>query len=109
MWMLSFIPDWIIHFFACVSIIILVLSFLSSNIIPLAWRLPIQFLSLVLVAGSLWLEGGLSNEASWRAKVAEQQLEIARLETASQQVTVNTITKYIERTKVVKEKADVII
>ena len=109
MWMLSFIPDWIIHLVAIASLALLFISFLVSNLIPLIYRLPAQYLALILVAGSIWLEGGLANEESWKAKVAAQQLEIARLETASQEVTVKTITKYIERTRVVKEKADVII
>jgi hypothetical protein len=109
MWMLSFIPDWIIHVVAVASLALLFISFLVSNLIPLLYRIPAQYLGLVLVAGSIWFEGGLANEAHWQAKVLEQQTEIARLEAASEQVTVKTITKYIERTKVVKEKSDVIV
>lgn len=109
MWLLSFIPDWIIHLVALASIGLLAISFLASNLIPLLYRLPAQFLGIALLVGSIWLEGGIANEASWQIKVAEQQAEIARLEVASGQVTIQTVTKYIERTKVVKEKADVIV
>jgi hypothetical protein len=107
--MLNFIPDWIIHLVALGSLVLLFISFLVSNLIPLIYRIPAQYLALILVAGSLWLEGGLANEESWRAKVAAQQLEIARLDAASKEVTIKTVTKYIERTRVVKEKANVIV
>jgi hypothetical protein len=109
MWLLSFIPDWIIHFVALASLAILLISFLVGALIPLSYRIAVQLLALILVAGSIWLEGGIANQAIWQQKVLKQQVEIAQLEATSQQVTVKTITKYIDRVKIVKEKARVIV
>jgi hypothetical protein len=109
MWMLNFIPDWILHLVALGSLSLLFISFLVSGLIPVQFRLPAQILGVVLVTGSVWLEGGLYNQANWQDQIAAQKQEIARLYAASKEVTIKTVNKYIERTRIVKEKADVIV
>lgn len=109
MWMLNFIPDWMFHLAALGSIFVLIISFISSRLIPVIYRLPVQFVALALAVGAVWLEGNFYNQRSWQQRIDEQQAEIARLEAASQQITIETVTKYIERTKIVKEKSGVII
>ena len=109
MWLLNFIPDWILHLVALGSLSLLFISFLVSGLIPVQFRLPAQILGVALVVVSVWLEGGLYNQANWQDQIAAQKQEIARLDAASKEVTVKTVNKYIERTRIVKEKADVIV
>ena len=55
------------------------------------------------------MEGAISNQAEWKAKVAALQVEIAKKETISANITTEVITKYVDRIKIVKEKGNVII
>jgi hypothetical protein len=55
------------------------------------------------------MEGGISNQEKWEAKVAEVKLEMAKKETASAEVTTKVITKYVTKIEVVKEKGNEII
>jgi len=55
------------------------------------------------------MEGGISNQERWEAKVAEAKLEVAKKETASAEVTTKVVTKYVNKIEIVKEKGDAII
>jgi hypothetical protein len=55
------------------------------------------------------MEGGISNQEKWEAKVAEAKLEMAQKETASAEATTKVVTKYVTKIQIVKEKGDVII
>jgi hypothetical protein len=55
------------------------------------------------------MEGAISNQEKWEAKVAEAKLEVAKKEAQSAEVTTQVVTKYIDRVKIVKEKGDVIV
>ena len=55
------------------------------------------------------MEGGVSNQERWEAKVAEVKLELAKKETASAEATVKVVTKYVTKVEVVKEKGDTIV
>jgi hypothetical protein len=68
-----------------------------------------QLIACVLFILGVYLSGGISNEASWREKVAAMELEVAKKEVASAEATTKVVTKYIETVKIVKEKGDVII
>ena len=95
MWLLNFIPDWILHLVALGSLSLLFISFLVSGLIPVQFRLPAQILGVALVVVSVWLEGGLYNQANWQDQIAAQKQEIARLDAASKEVTIKTVNKYI--------------
>lgn len=62
-----------------------------------------------MVVCGLYMEGGISNQERWEAKVAEAKLEMAKKETASAEVTTKVVTKYVNKVEIVKEKGDVII
>ena len=55
------------------------------------------------------MEGGLSNQAEWEARVEKVKLEVAKKETAAAEVTVKVVTKYVKQIQIVKETGDVII
>ena len=113
MWFLSFIPDsWIhlaIHGITIAGTVLFVLGSLASRLPLLGGNArPFKWLGAVLLLVGVFFEGGIGNEMSWRARVAQQEAEIARLEAASKNASTKIVTKYIERTKVVKEKNDAI-
>lgn len=113
MWFLSFIPDsWIqlaIHAVTITGTVLFALGGISSRLPLLGGRgRAIKWLGAVLLLIGVFFEGGIGNEMSWRLRVQQQEAEIARLKAASENASVKIVTKYIERTKVVKEKNDAI-
>ena len=68
-----------------------------------------QIISVVVLLSGVYFKGGYSTEMLWREKVREVE---AKLEHAKQEsAKVNTVveTKVVTQTKVVKEKADILI
>jgi hypothetical protein len=55
------------------------------------------------------MEGGITNQEKWEAKVAEAKLEVAQKETAAVETTIKVVTKYVKQIDIIKEKGDVII
>ena len=110
MWLLSFLPDWIFYGLAFISFIALVFT-TFFKVIPFIgkYAMPIQLLSFVTLLISVFLCGGLANEASWQLKVAKTNAEIAELKAKSETVSTKVITKYIDRIQVVKEKGNEIV
>jgi hypothetical protein len=110
MWLLSFLPDWIFYGLALASFVALVAA-TFFKVIPLIgkYALPIQLLSFVTLLVSVFLCGGLANEASWQLKVAKTNAEIAELKAKSEKVSTKVVTKYIDRIQVVKEKGNEIV
>lgn len=110
MWLLSFVPDWIFYGLALASFVALVAA-TFFKVIPFIgkYALPIQLLSFVSLLISVFLCGGLANEASWQLKVAKTNAEIAELKAKSEKVSTKVVTKYIDRIQVVKEKGNEIV
>jgi hypothetical protein len=55
------------------------------------------------------MEGGVSNQEKWEARVAEAKLEMAKKDAESADATVKVVTKYIDRVTVVKENGNAIL
>lgn len=110
MWILSWLPDSIFHFVVLAGAIGLFASF-ALGFIPFIrnYRFPIQAISIIVLLFGFFMEGAISNEAYWEAKVKDLQVQLAKKETKSSEKTVEIVTKYVDRVKVVKEKSDVII
>jgi hypothetical protein len=110
MWLLTFVPDFIFHIIAIVGILLTV-GAIAFGQIPFigTYNIPINIIGVVLIIFGFYMEGGISNQEKWEAKVAEVKLEMAKKETASAEVTTKVITKYVTKIEVVKEKGNVII
>ena len=114
LFLLSFLPDWLFYAIAFFSFCALLLTTFAVSL-PMIGKMigqyviPVQILSFVVLLMSVFLVGGLSNEASWQLKVAKANVEIAELKVKSEQVNTKILTKYIDRIQVIKEKGNVII
>lgn len=72
-------------------------------------NIPIGLISSV---GAIVLSGFAGynySENKWEKKIADQRVQIEQLQTKSEQVTTKTITQYVDRVRIVKEKGDTII
>jgi outer membrane murein-binding lipoprotein Lpp len=89
MWLLAWVPDsfllWVIHTVLLAGIVGTVLSFFLLHRIvrwfpALApYHLLIQIVSVTLLVGGVYFKGGYDTEASWRAKVAELELRVSKM------------------------------
>ena len=109
MWILDFLPFWIFHLIVLAGIG----GILASTILKFipfitTYRLPIQVASILVLSFGLYMEGGVSNQERWEAKVAEVKLEMAKKDAASAEASTKVVTKYITKVEVVKEKGDLI-
>jgi len=117
MWMLSWIPDsfliWVINLVLLAGVIGTTSSVLFKLVIRyFAWFIPyrliLQLVSVILLIIGVYLRGGYSVEADWRARVAELEAKVAASEKQSKEANVQIQKVYVDRVKVVKEKQIVI-
>jgi len=104
MWLLSFLPAYFFHLLTLVGVVGVI-----ACLFPIPYKTIIQVLSVAIVSFSLYMEGAISNQAEWEAKVAQVKLDMAVKEVKSAEVTTEIVTKYIDRIKIVKEKSNVIV
>ena len=113
MWILSFIPDsflaWVINIILIAGIAGTIAGFFLK-FVPFINRYSIvlQLVGVVLLVAGVYFKGSYSTEMHWRNKVDEMNAQIAQIKANSDQASKQVVYKYIERTKVVKEKNDAI-
>jgi hypothetical protein len=88
MFLLHFLPDWLLSGFVntilVVGAILTVLSYFTSWIPFITqYRVPAQVIGLVLLTGGVYFKGGEAAELQWRGRVAELQQKIAIAEQKS--------------------------
>ena len=92
MFILSILPDFVLHLILLAGILGTVVGFVLG-FIPLInkYKLPIQICSLLILSLGVYLEGGLANEQEWRLKVAEVEAKLAKAEAQSAVTAINSI------------------
>ena len=79
------------------------------SVIPWPYRLlALAALGLALV-GFGWVKGAGHVQAQWDTAVQQQALQVATVREEQAQATVEVITQYVDRVRVVREKGDTII
>jgi hypothetical protein len=110
MWILDFLPFWVFHLVLLAGVVGLFVSFFVGSI-PFInkYVIPVKVGSAFLLVCGLYMEGGISNQERWEAKVAEAKLEMAKKDAASAEASTKVVTKYINKIEIVKEKGDAIV
>lgn len=110
MWLMEFMPNWIFHAILLVGSLGLISSFIL-NFIPTfkLYHLPLQVISVLLIALGIWFEGAMSNQAEWEAKVKDLEVKVAEAQAQSQETNVKIITKTVKHLELVREKGQDII
>lgn len=110
MWILTKLPEIVIHLILIAGILGLLCGFVLG-FIPVfnRYKLPIQIISVLVFALGVYLEGGLANEKEWKIKEKEMEAKIAKAEAEANKVNTQIVTKTVTKTQVVKEKGDEII
>jgi hypothetical protein len=110
MWLLDFMPNWIFHAILLAGSMGLIASFIL-NFIPTfkLYHLPIQVISVLLIALGVWFQGAMSNQAEWEAKVKDLEVKIAEAQAQSQEENIKIVTKTVKQIQIVREKGQDII
>lgn len=103
MWLLNFIPDFVIHLGVIVGIAGLLATFFLDRFPPMPYVTLIQILAMFVLSASLWLEGANYNQTSWMDKVAELEAKVKLAEDKSLVVNKEIEYKFIDRVKVVHD------
>lgn len=114
MWFLSVISPTaltlFVHAVFISGIVISVIGLFTSKIPPIApYGFLFKIVGLMLFLFGLYFEGGLQNELSWRARVAEMEQKVAAAEEKSKEENVKIVTKVVKKTEVVRERGQEVI
>ena len=103
-------PDWIFHAILLAGSLGLIASFIL-NFIPTfkLYHLPLQVISVLLIALGIWFEGAMSNQAEWEAKVKDLEVKVAEAQAQSQEENVKIVTKTVKQIQVIREQGQNII
>lgn len=79
------------------------------TIIPLPYRLLAVALLAVALVGFGWLNGANHVQDEWDAAITKQAMQMSGVKQRQAEATVQVVTKYVDRVKVVQETGDTII
>jgi hypothetical protein len=110
MWLITFLPD------AMVALVIYTIIIAGAGLLiasgltrwfPVvsAYRTPMQVMGIVIFSFGIYLQGARANEAVWQQRVQDLEAKVAKAEAASAQATVQIVEKVVNKTQVVREKA----
>ncbi len=109
MWILSYLPTWIFYAITVIGILGLISSYVLG-MIPLItqYKLPLQILSVVVIAFGVFIIGGVENELSWQAKVKELEAQVAVATVKSNETNTKIQYKVVTKIQIVKEQVEVV-
>ena len=109
MWILSYLPTWIFYAITVIGILGLISSYVLG-MIPLItqYKLPLQILSVVVIAFGVFIIGGVENELSWQAKVKELEAQVAVATAKSNETNTKIQYKVVTKIQFVKEQVEVV-
>lgn len=108
MWLLHFLPDtlllWVINIILLAGIIGTVAGFFVK-FIPFVntYRLPVQVVSIILLALGLYFKGGYGVEMEWRERVRELESKVREAEAKSETANAVIQTKIVKQVEYIKD------
>lgn len=110
MFIVQYLPEWVIHFIFSVGVLGIIAGFVLG-FIPFIkpYKLAIQVISLLVLSFGIYLEGGLEDTKIWQRRVLELEVKVKEAEAKSAQVNTVIQEKVVVKTQVVKEKANEIV
>lgn len=112
MWFISsFLPDWFITYFVHIVLVVgLFLTFASTIVAKLpiisSYGKLVKPVGIVILVFAIYLEGGLTNELSWRSKVAEYQKQVEVAEAKAVEANSKIQTKVVTQIQVIKDTSN---
>jgi hypothetical protein len=109
MWIINLLPDWVFYSILFLGIIGLIATYLL-RFIPIPnlyiYKIPVQVISIILIVLGTYMSGAISNEATWKAKVAELEKKYAESQLKSEKINTETTVKYVTKREVIRQKGE---
>lgn len=102
MWILNWIPDYIVHICLAASIVAVALS-AGKNYFMLLLS------GIVILVCTSWYEGIRYSETKYQLEVDKYKTELSELKSKSNEATTVISTKLVNKLHVIKEKGDTVI
>lgn len=104
MWMLGLIPDVVWHLLLIISVVTIAFTYFL-RMIPFvgANAVQLRFAAIAVLILTVWMEGGIANEAKWQERVRDLEAQVAAAEKAAVETNAKIETVYVDRVQVVKE------
>jgi hypothetical protein len=110
MWVLDFLPYWVFHLVTVAGVLgILASQFMGMIPVISKYRLPILVGSILVLAFGLYMEGGISNQEKWEARVKEMEAKVAQAEAESAKENTKIVQKVVKQLEVVKVRGEEIV
>lgn len=110
MWILEWLPFWIFHLITLAGVAGLIAAqFFSFIPFVSQYKLPLQVVAIAALVFGVYMEGGVSNQERWEAKVKELQVKMAQAEAQSQKENVKIVEKIVTKTEYYRTKGDDVI
>lgn len=100
MWLLEFLPSWVVYCTLLAGIIGTVIGFTVKDI---PGALACRAASILLTVIGIFLTGSIFNNDKWKARVAEAELRVAAAEVKSAQENVKIVTNTVEKIKYIQD------
>ena len=105
MWLLNWLPDFVFHLIVIAGVLGIIASWFFGFVPFISqYKLPIQIVSILVLAFGIWIEGANSNNNSWLLKVKELEVKLAQAETQSAKVNTILVENIVEKEKIIKDK-----
>jgi len=116
MWILHFLPDAFITWFAnlvlLAGVALTVMGLFVHRLpIPVLYQYQLMFklLGIVVLCAGVYLRGGVAVEQAWRDRVAEVEARLKQAEEISQRENTRIEAQVVTRTRTVRERAQEIV
>lgn len=104
MWILNWLPDFIVHLILLLGITGIILSYFVK-FIPLlsTYKIPMQMVGFALAIIGVWLEGGIAKDKEFREQIesANKRAQIAEEKAAAATAQVKYV--FLDKVKTVKD------
>lgn len=105
MWIINWLPEFIVHLIFLAGIVGTIAGFVLG-FIPFVskYKLPIQIISLLLLSLGVYLEGGLAEKAKWELRVKEMEAKVAEAQAKAAVVNTEIVEKIVTEKEYIKVK-----
>jgi len=105
MWIMNLIPTetllWAIHGIVLFGIVVFISSYFAGP-----YKIFVSPFALVIILFGIFYEGNYYGTKDYRARIAEMETKVDEVKVESKKVNTVIQTKYVDRVKIVKEKAE---
>lgn len=110
MFVVQYLPEWIIHSIFALGVLGVIAGFVL-NFIPIIgkYKLPVQIISLIVLVLGVYMEGALENSKIWKQRVAELEVKVKESEAKSAEVNTVIQERVVTKTRLVKQRAQDVV